>query len=324
MASISPYKTGFRAQIFLLGVRDSGTFRTKREASAWASARETEIRNQKNLPIGEQHTLGEMFDRYLEETVPKHRGHVREAAAVKAISKRFNAALPIARADSSLIAAYRDARLKEVAGATVLRELKVIALAFEEARVEWKWITENPVRDIRKPPSSPHRERTITWSEMRIMLREMKFPRRKNSTALAFLLALRTGMREDEICSLSKSRIKAKSVSLLETKTNPREVPLSKKARRILDQILARSKAKKDSDPILGPKASTLSGLFIRYRDRAGLEGFTFHDTRHTAATWIAKKVDVLTLCKIFGWTDPKMAMVYYNPKAADIADQLD
>lgn len=70
-------------------------------------------------------------------------------------------------------------------------------------------------------------------------------------------------------------------------------------------------------------QAATLSHLFVRYRKDIGLDGVTFHDARHTAATWMAKKVDVLTLCKIFGWTDPKMAMVYYNPKASDIADLL-
>lgn len=74
---------------------------------------------------------------------------------------------------------------------------------------------------------------------------------------------------------------------------------------------------------MFGLKATTLSGLFIRYKNRAGYDGFRFHDTRHTAATWIAKKVDVLTLCKIFGWSDPAMALVYYNPKADVIADTL-
>ena len=65
------------------------------------------------------------------------------------------------------------------------------------------------------------------------------------------------------------------------------------------------------------------ANLFVRYRKSLGMDDITFHDTRHTAATWMAKKVDVITLCKIFGWTDPKMAMVYYNPKASDIADLL-
>lgn len=64
--------------------------------------------------------------------------------------------------------------------------------------------------------------------------------------------------------------------------------------------------------------------MFRRYRERAGLEGFTFHDSRHTAATWMARKLEVLDLCKTFGWSNPKMAMVYYNPTAEDIADLLD
>lgn len=321
MASISPYKDGYRAQIFLLGERDSKTFRTKREATAWAGARETEIRNQAKLPPDERHSMAEVLDRYLEEVVPGHRGHVREAAAVKALKRGLGdkAKEPISRAED-IIAGYRDARLKVVAEATVLREMKILGTAFEEARVEWKWIAENPVRKLRKPSSSPHRERVLTRSEIRIMLQAMGYPRRKNSTALAFLLALRTGMREGEICGLVPERVFPKRISLPETKTNPRDVPLSKKARRIVDMIPVRE----GKHTLLGLKASTLSGLFIRYRERTGLTGFTFHDTRHTAATWMAKKVDVLTLCKIFGWTDPKMAMVYYNPKAADIADQLD
>ena len=43
-----------------------------------------------------------------------------------------------------------------------------------------------------------------------------------------------------------------------------------------------------------------------------------------TAATWMARKLEVLDLCKTFGWSNPKMAMVYYNPTAEDIADLLD
>ena len=54
---------------------------------------------------------------------------------------------------------------------------------------------------------------------------------------------------------------------------------------------------------VFGLKSPTLDALFRKYRTRAGLSGFTFHDTRHTAATRLAGRVDVLTLCKIFGWS---------------------
>jgi len=31
----------------------------------------------------------------------------------------------------------------------------------------------------------------------------------------------------------------------------------------------------------------------------------------------------VLDLCKMFGWANPKQAMAYYNPSAAEIAQRI-
>ena len=65
VASITPYKDGWRAQIKIGDARDSQTFRTQREAKAWAANRETEIRAQKGRDPGELHTVGEMFREYI-------------------------------------------------------------------------------------------------------------------------------------------------------------------------------------------------------------------------------------------------------------------
>jgi len=78
-----------------------------------------------------------------------------------------------------------------------------------------------------------------------------------------------------------------------------------------------------DETLVFGLKSASLDALFRRYRERAGLSGFTWHDARHTAATRLAGRVDVLTLCKIFGWSSTKMALTYYNPSASDIARML-
>lgn len=45
MASILKSPSGWRAQIYALGVRKSKVFRTKREAFAWASVTESDIRS---------------------------------------------------------------------------------------------------------------------------------------------------------------------------------------------------------------------------------------------------------------------------------------
>lgn len=69
--------------------------------------------------------------------------------------------------------------------------------------------------------------------------------------------------------------------------------------------------------------ATTLDAMFRKYRERAGLDGFTFHDTRHTAATWLAQRLHVLDLCRVFGWKGTNRAMTYYNPTASEIARRL-
>lgn len=53
-----------------------------------------------------------------------------------------------------------------------------------------------------------------------------------------------------------------------------------------------------------------LDVVFRRYRDKAKLSGFTCRDSRHTAATRIAQKLHGLDLCKMFGWTELKRAMI--------------
>lgn len=60
-------------------------------------------------------------------------------------------------------------------------------------------------------------------------------------------------------------------------------------------------------------------------KERAGLVELHFHDSRHTAATWIGRsgRITVLEMCAMFGWRDPRHAMVYFNPSPGDIAGRL-
>ena len=125
-------------------------------------------------------------------------------------------------------------------------------------------------------------------------------------------------MRAGELTGLTWLNVKKDYVILPITKTKPREVPLTKKAIRLIQKMKGF-----DPDLVFGLKSPTLDALFRRARIRAGLEGFTFHDARHTAATWLAPRMDVLDLCKMFGWTNPAQAMTYYNPTASQIAARI-
>ena len=67
MASFRKRAGGWRAEIAILGTRESKTSSTKAEATAWASERETEIRRGADSGIVLGKSCGEAFDRYLEE-----------------------------------------------------------------------------------------------------------------------------------------------------------------------------------------------------------------------------------------------------------------
>ena len=76
---------------------------------------------------------------------------------------------------------------------------------------------------------------------------------------------------------------------------------------------------------MFGIKSQTLDALFRKARAKAGLAGFTFHDSRHTAATRIGAsgKLQLLEMCRMFGWRNTSQALVYFNMTARELALKL-
>jgi integrase len=319
----------WRVQLEIKGVRDSGTFPTKREADAWAARRATEIRAMATTgQAGTVKTLRDALRRYADEVSPTKRGEVQEVVRLRALERQ---ALPIDKKLADLTTAdlvlWRDSRLAVTARGSVLRQMTLLGHVLEVARREWQWIGANPMADVRRPGEPDHRERIITGREVRLMLRSLGYTRRgpvrsmSQAVAMAFLLALSTGMRAGEIAGLTWDRVRGDHVRLPITKNgSARDVPLSTVARRVIGRMEGF-----DSVLVFGIGSQVLSTLFRRHRERAGLDGFTFHDARHTAATRLAmsRRVDVLELCRIMGWKNPKQAMVYFNPTASQIAARL-
>ena len=146
------------------------------------------------------------------------------------------------------------------------------------------------------------------------------------SIAVCFLLALRTGMRAGDLTGLKWVNIQPRYAVIEIDKVGRkkgvgRNVPLSKKSVRILEKMRGF-----DTQSVFSLKPQTLDARFRAIRERQGLSGFTFHDSRHLAATWIglSGKLSLMQMTKMFGWTDPKMAMRYFNPSASSIANLLD
>ena len=71
-------------------------------------------------------------------------------------------------------------------------------------------------------------------------------------------------------------------------------------------------------------RASQLDSLFRKAKGKALIDNLHFHDSRATAITRLAKKLDILDLAKIVGHKDLKMLMVYYREKAETLVSKLD
>jgi integrase len=324
----TPKKTAqgtWRIQIEVGGQRDGATLPTKREATEWAQRRVLELRHQAATPAGQRKTLLDALRRYADEVTPAKRGNAKERIRLTAFERQpLPLAKPLASVTTADLAAWRDARLRINARGSVLRDISLLSAVIETARREWGWLQANPLADVRKPAQPDHRERVIAPWEVRKMLRAMGHNPRQIRTvsqavACCFLVALATGMRAGELCGLRWVDVHESHCHLPLTKNGSyRDVPLSPVAGRIIRRMVGW-----DESLVFGLTSQTLDAMFRKYRDRADLSGFTFHDCRHSAATRMAVKVDVLTLCRIFGWRATSQALTYYNPKASDIAKKL-
>lgn len=334
MATPKKTATGrWSIQIAVAGQRDSGTFSTKAQANAWAAQRSTELRALRGATPGSTKTLQDALRRYAEEVSPHKKGERWEVIRLAAFESPDHAPLPVAKKLADLttgdLALWRDARLDRVTRGTVLRDLTLLASVLEHARREWGWLDVNPAKDLRRPAQPEHRERVITGPEVRAMLRALGWPPRqadgkrrvrsvKQAAAVCFMLALQTGMRAGEICGLTPADVMADHLKIRAGKTGRRDVPMTPTTRRVVDMLDGWS-----GDTLLGIKAQTLDAFFRQARDKAGLAGFHFHDSRHTAATRLAQRLHVLDLCKVFGWKSTTRALTYFNPSASDLVKRM-
>lgn len=136
----------------------------------------------------------------------------------------------------------------------------------------------------------------------------------------AFRFAVETAMRAGEISGLTWDRVdlKVRVVRLTRTKNGrSRDVPLSREAVRLIEALPR-------ADLVFGLDGRQLDALWRKLRDRAGVEGLNFHDSRHMAITRLARRLDVLALARMVGHTDLRMLQVYYNERAEDLAQRLD
>lgn len=320
MASIQKRGARWRARVLLPdGSRPSNTFRTRAEALAWAQALEA---GQIESPV-ETRTLRDALARYAREVAPTHKGERWEVIRCASLERDPMADKRLAGLTTADLADWRDRRLKQVAPASVRREMNLLRSVLEVARKEWGWLRRNPIDDVRRPSPPASRKRRVSQAEAEAVALALGYDGGVPETdsqriALAWLFALETAMRSGEILGLTWADVGEKSVALPATKNgDKREVPLSSRAREIL-ALLPR-----DGSTVFNLDARSRDALFRKARNRTGIADLHFHDSRAEAIWRLSKKLDVMELARVIGHRDLRSLLIYYQASAAELADKL-
>lgn len=319
----------WRAEIAKKGMRLSASFNTKSEAVAWATQKEAEIGRGTAVAVSANgKTLLDAIKRYEEEVSPTKKGARWETLRLTVFRELEFAGERISRIEPDQIAQWRDKRLKEVKSSTINRDLNLMSSVFEHARREWKWLSINPVRDVKRPTNPRPRDRRVTDIEENMMLAKLGYERGampvtlQQHLAVAFLLALETGMRQGEILRLTWDRVflDKRYVRLDDTKNgDARNIPLSSAA-----VVLLKRQPHSKEEPRCFPVASaSADALWRKARKNAKIKDLKFHDSRHEAITRLSRKLDVLDLARMIGHRDPRSLMIYYNATATELAARL-
>lgn len=328
MASIQKTKTGYRVQIYVKGVRSSKTFATKRECVEWAASQINNIK----APSANK-TFRDMMEKYRDEVSPRKRGQRWEEIRInKLLTEEKNGMADMLIGDISKtdIAKWRDKKMVSgLSGSSIDREWVIISNAFNIAIKEWDWLTVNPMSSVKKPAKNPPRDRLITNDEVALLDQVTGYSRTSDLSTITqrvgacLHFAIETAMRAQEICNLKWDDINGRTAKVTTSKTRSgiRQVPLSSYAREIIERLRVINGEK---ETVFDVKTSQLDALFRKAKKNAMLDGFTFHDSRATAITRLAKKIDILDLAKMIGHKNLSMLMVYYRETAEEIADKLD
>jgi integrase len=343
LASARTGRISYRVQIRLRGhAALSETFRNRKDAARWAGSIETGILEGRHFPNarGQRISFACVVQRYrqalLSDASPSRR--VNTERHISWWLECFGS-LTLAAITPDRIAAARDAlamqpfargkvhrdevgrkiapRAYKRSGATVNRYLATLSHIFTTARMEWRLVDRNPVREVSKKKEARGRIRFLNDEERDALLAACADSAWPALQALV-LLAISTGARRGELIRLRWTDVTVDAPSpqaiIQRTKNgDPRRLPLVGKAleatRRLKLSNAGRSEFvfphRLDPGRAYGAFDTHWQAALVT----AGIAGFRFHDLRHTCASYLASQgASLLEIADVLGHRT--MAMV--------------
>jgi integrase len=255
------------------------------------------------------------MDRFLAEHASKKASERSYAGYVRRFRAFFGDDTPLVDITPRLIVEYKNRLFASgLAPGSVNRHLATLKKAFNLALREWEWCQKNPVLSVSMEREPMGRDRWLTVEEEDRLVNACAGWLRE-----VVMFALGTGMRMGEILSLTWRAVDQprRIVTVFQSKNGERRaLPLNQT---VLNVLRERAKVRSlHTDLVFPSQAHTpLEGSHLRRAFRVALkkariQGFRFHDLRHTFATRLIQAgVELYKVQRLLGHKSPMMTQRY-------------
>ncbi|MEB8536430.1 site-specific integrase [Acidithiobacillus ferriphilus] len=342
---------GWQAQIkrkgFPLQVK---TFRTKAEATQWATVTESEMMRGvwRDRSRAEVMTVTALLERYRKEILPEKKSRQGPESVIRILSASELGKLSLAALTPEALAIYRDRRLKSISkktgrptsSQTVRHEISLLSRAIAHAIKEWgiPIAHGNPCLQIKMPAQAKPRDRRLVDDEEERLLAACAESRNVWLRPVV-VFAIETGMRAGEMLEkweLNQESgnqekksfglqwadvdLKRRTAHLTKTKNGEaRTVPLSSSAVAVLEALPRNLDGR-----VFGTTYEGIHQSFVRACKRADILDLRFHDLRHEATSRLFEKsLNPMQVAAITGHKTLQMLKRYTHLRAEDLAKIL-
>lgn len=342
------YKRGQVYWIRYAGL-DGKTVYESTKSTKFKDAEQKLIDRKKLISLGQQpeikkidnHSFKELSEEY-RKWAERQRSYKSKLYLIRQLEESFGS-LPLRRFNTMLIEQFQSERAKkgcrqlkneaEPRGnkpATINRLLATIKHMFTKA-VEWEMVEEEIAKKVRRVKlleEKNGRLRYLSEEECETLIGACD-----KHLKPVVMTALRTGMRKEEILSLTWDHVDLQNgfILLQDTKNGERrEIPISETLRQLFRSLPRRLDSKHlFCDPKTGERYKDVKHAFTSACRRAKIIDFHFHDLRHTFASHLVMAgADLTTVKDLLGHKTLAMTLRYahlapsHKVKAVDLLDK--
>ncbi|MBN6739959.1 site-specific integrase [Acidithiobacillus sp. MC6.1] len=296
--------TSYRVKVRLRGQPvQSATFASLTKAKQWGTQTESAIREGRYFQTAEakRHTLADAIERYERENLPGIKTAQHRRPLLRWWSDKLGT-VTLADLTAPVINEALQALAQEPserhpdrprAAQTICHFRQALASVLSEAVNTWEWMEQSPMHRVPKPSLPRGRVRYLSDDERTRLLEACKAST-NGDLYLAVLLALTTGGRQAETMGASWAQVDLNraTLQLEETKNGSRRT--LHLAAPVLELLKERGKLRRiDTDLLFPSRANPKQPVDLRQPwekalQVAVIEGFHWHDLRHTFASMAA------------------------------------